>query len=212
MKTVSLEAHGVTVGMEVDPDDHIGRKLAAGRWYERDLLEDAKLRVRPGTAVDVGAHIGNHSVWFGAVCGLHVVSIEPNEESFEVLNRNVRRNGLDAWVMRAAAGAVGGSGTLVSHRRGNSGMTSVIAGVGPVRVVTIDSLDLHDVAVMKIDVEGAEMSALMGASDTIRRDKPLLYVEADSEARRGAVDDRLRRFGYACFGRFCRTPTYGYAA
>lgn len=46
-----------------------------------------------------------------------------------------------------------------------------------VRQVSLDSIGLHKVRLMKIDIEGMEESALAGAVQTIERDRPLCLVE-----------------------------------
>jgi hypothetical protein len=50
-------------------------------------------------------------------------------------------------------------------------------GTFPVHQVTIDSLDLRECDAIFLDVEGYEVSALRGASETIARTRPVLMVE-----------------------------------
>jgi FkbM family methyltransferase len=52
-----------------------------------------------------------------------------------------------------------------------------------VPLVTIDSLGLHNVTFMKIDVEGHEVAVLNGAADTIKRDRPRLFVEVEQRVQ-----------------------------
>lgn len=212
LQTARIEAHGHAVEMVVDPADHIGRKLAGGDFYERDLLEDARQRMRRGTVIDVGAHVGNHTVWFGAVCGARVVSLEPNPDSFALLVDNVRRNRIRGWLANVAVGSELAEGRVVSVNPLNTGMTVIAKGRGGVRIVTVDSLGARNVSLLKVDVEGSELEALEGAEETIKASRPLIYVEAASQDSKRGVDRFLRRFGYSRFGRFCATPTYGYAA
>ena len=64
-----------------------------------------------------------------------------------------------------------------------------------VPLTTIDRLAFPQVHLMKIDAEGMEMQVLAGAADTLRRCRPVLYVEFlknDKEALRRAVT----AFGY----------------
>jgi FkbM family methyltransferase len=46
-----------------------------------------------------------------------------------------------------------------------------------VRQVSLDSLNLANVRLMKIDIEGMEEAAVQGAANTIARDRPLCLVE-----------------------------------
>ena len=59
-----------------------------------------------------------------------------------------------------------------------------------VPLTTIDHLAFPQVHLMKIDAEGMEMQVLAGAADTLRRCRPVLYLEFlknDKEALRRAV-------------------------
>lgn len=212
----TLTAHGCSVELNFDyPDDHISRVIERGRtFYEIDLLEDIHRRITPGTAIDVGAHIGNHTLWLAAVCGMDVVAFEPFEPSRQQLERNIDANGLRSRVQvrAAAAGDKDGTGRIVPGTEGNSGTTTIKRhGRGSVAIETIDGLALEEVRVIKIDVEGGELAVLKGARDTIARCRPVVYVEAATDERRAAVDALMSDLGYAPFGCFAKTPTYGYA-
>jgi FkbM family methyltransferase len=52
-----------------------------------------------------------------------------------------------------------------------------------VPLITIDSLGLENVTFMKVDVEGHEVAVLTGAADTIKRDRPRLFVEAEQRVQ-----------------------------
>lgn len=220
MTQVNLSAHRRSVVMNVDPEDHIGRVISkSGRFYERDLLEDAYTRLlvgNPGVVVDVGAHIGNHTLWFTRVCGREVVAIEPNPTSVATLNSHLRLN--RAWdqteVYQVALGAEDGNGNYVPGPAGNSGMGRVeVAEEGSIAVVTLDSVlevglladPARRVALIKIDVEGSAIDVLRGATRTLELDRPLLYIE-------GELDELQAHLGesWKCFGQFGRTPTWGF--
>jgi hypothetical protein len=66
-----------------------------------------------------------------------------------------------------------------------------------VRRVTVDSLELTDVKFMKLDVEGHEVPALLGAEKTIRRDRPTLIIELEARFQPiSPVLDLLAGWGY----------------
>lgn len=215
---ISLRDHGTQVQLQLDdPSDHISARIIRRReWYEKDLLEDLYMR-RPhgGTAIDVGAHIGNHTMWFAAVCGLRTVSLEPNPVTRAQLELNVKLNGLSnrVQILPVAAGASFGSARLEELKPGNTGMTRAVPDdAGDIEMIPIDSLELTDVEVIKVDAEGAELAILAGAYDTLTRCKPLLYIEAEQDERREALERFLEPLGYTCFGKYTLTPTYGFSA
>ncbi|MTJ79543.1 MAG: FkbM family methyltransferase [Telmatospirillum sp.] len=56
-----------------------------------------------------------------------------------------------------------------------------------VEVIPLDSLSLPQVNIIKIDVEGMEADVLEGAKDTLRRCRPILYVEYIKSDRDGLI-------------------------
>ena len=204
---LTVDYPGGTAHIDADPTDHIGKHYAKGRWYERDLLDDARARVHgPGLAVDVGAHIGGHSTWFALACGLNVVALEPNPATFEQLSRTVAANpAAQIRTIAAAASDRPGWATIIPPAPGNTGTTRINPGSGTVPVTTLDSLDLHDVKLLKVDVEGMAPEVLAGAQRLLAEQSPIVYAEGD----RAAII-RMLPPGYRCFGQYARTPTYGF--
>ena len=78
--------------------DHITEAVQrSGTYYERDLLDAIHGRAVRGVFVDVGAHYGNHTTFFGLECGAeHVIAIEPSPLAFAGLLETVAENGLRA--------------------------------------------------------------------------------------------------------------------
>ncbi|ARG63326.1 FkbM family methyltransferase [Mycobacterium kansasii] len=74
-----------------------------------------------------------------------------------------------------------------------------------VPVKRLDDLQLDDVGLIKIDVEGHELAVVRGAAETLRRNRPVILVEAEERHRPGAVADitaLLTGFGYAGYFEF----------
>lgn len=181
-------------------DDHVGRLSAAGKCYEFNLLQDLASRIPRGAlVVDVGAHMGVHTTWLAAICGCCVVALEPRPDMFEKLRANVEANGLEVTLIQAAAGREAGRGTM-------DDMVLTVSVDGSIPIITVDSLDLADVAAIKIDVEGFEMEVLEGARETIKAFRPILYVEGELHR----LDIWMNAINYKRFGRFAVTPVYGY--
>ena len=77
-------------------EDHIAGVIRRAKtFYEIDLLRDAMSRLFfAKCAVDVGAHVGNHTVFFAKAMGLRTIAFEPNPITFRLLEVNVAANGL----------------------------------------------------------------------------------------------------------------------
>jgi FkbM family methyltransferase len=61
---------------------------------------------------------------------------------------------------------------------------------GPVRAISLDMLRLPSCGLLKLDLEGAEYPALIGARRTIRKHRPVLIVELNSLGLRFGHADR----------------------
>jgi FkbM family methyltransferase len=68
----------------------------------------------------------------------------------------------------------------------------------PVRAISVDSLGLTRLDLMKVDVEGMEMEVLEGARQTIDQFRPILVVE-HIKSDGAALDAYFDSFGYARF-------------
>jgi FkbM family methyltransferase len=164
---------------------------------EPELARIAAWAPRGGTAVDVGAWYGPWTARLSRLADL-VVSIEPNPD----LARLLRARFPAARVVEAAASDHSGQARLwlPPGGRGAEGRASLEHTTGraiTVRRVTIDSLGLTDVRLIKMDIEGHEALALRGAEQTIRRDSPVLVVELETRHQPAEeVIDTLSRWGY----------------
>jgi FkbM family methyltransferase len=216
-----------------DDDELYGAILSRGSFYELQLLEYAASLVgRRGHAgavcIDVGANIGNHSVFFGKFLADFVVSVEPNPEVIPVLRRNLHANQVASAVYECALGPAEGAGRLVMPvgSEHNVGMARVEAmdgatdGAGRVRVRTLDAVLAEvrqarglygEVLLVKIDVEGAELDVLKGATETLSRDRPHLLVEAATADRQQQLVEYLAGLGYRNLSRWSNTPVFHYA-
>lgn len=193
--------------------DHIADVIrTTGRPYEERLLRVLVhlTRSSTGTVVDVGANIGNHSVFF-ARRGARVIAIEANPGALRYLEKNVEPHDDLVRVWPVAAGATPGRGRIATGSNEQLGqVTFELDPEGPIEVVTLDSIE-EAVSILKIDVEGGEESVLRGALQLIARTRPVIVVESWDAQHRRAIVRLLRPLGYHRFSfSLCSTPTYVY--
>ena len=171
--------HPFGFDIELDGDDSAERN-----WYfrcaEPDTARFFRSLLRPGmTFFDCGAHIGFYTL-LAAERGCTTVAFEPTPDTFERLCRNVAINVFSAVDCRQEAlSDETGIGQIFGFPDSNSGMNTLSHGdaLAECKVVRIDDLDLPPPDVMKIDVEGSEVSLLHGAAETIRRHRPVIVIE-----------------------------------
>ncbi|MCZ4058151.1 FkbM family methyltransferase [Pantoea sp. LMR881] len=186
-------------------------------FYEPEMLSDIATRSKLGsTIIDIGANIGNHSVYFGLFCGAgKVLSFEPQTEVYDTLCKNISLNNLNekvtAFKMGLGSYETMASLGVVDHK--NIGMTKLeINAGGEIKISTLDSLmenePKNSISVIKIDVEGMEMEVLRGAIKTLEQHSPVIYVEAASKLEFDEVSHFLAKFRYAATKRFNATATY----
>jgi len=209
-----IDGQGIGVGLQLletgtfDPDQcNLGVELLAQR------------RVHFGdgvVAIDVGANIGAFSITWGRVMrdwGA-VLALEPQLPLFYALAGNVTLNNLHTTVrpMLAALGASNGFievPMLDYDKPASYGSLELRPWEGAepigqpvdyktterVPLLTLDSLDLERVDLLKIDVERMELDVLIGARETITRCRPIILVECIKVTGDELVV-ALREFGY----------------
>ncbi|MDO9708806.1 FkbM family methyltransferase [Paracraurococcus lichenis] len=196
-----------------DPADQIQHAiLATGAFYESAMLEDLRQRLPPGGLfVDVGANIGNHTLFAAGVCGARVLAFEPAPALAEHCAATLASNGLAGALdlRRQGAAAAPGAARLLPGPAGNAGETALEPdAAGEVALVRLDDAVGEAPDAIKIDVEGMECAVLEGARGLLARHRPALYVETRTEPEFAAVAALLRPLGYRAEARFNHTPTW----
>lgn len=156
------------------------------------------------TAVDVGAHIG---LWTYSLAHAfdQVVSFEPVEEHRRCFQENIfAATEVEIPNVTLHPFALGEREDMVAIRTNpTSSGDSWVKGKGTVPMKTLDSFELQNVDLIKIDCEGYEEFVLRGAIDTIIRCRPLIVVEQKRDFAtkfglkpQGAIDFLTKEVGY----------------
>jgi FkbM family methyltransferase len=165
----------------------VGHHVCGGS-YEPGVAAIFSRYVKPGmSVVDIGANIGYFTMLSASLVGPSglVVAVEPNPENIKLLEASRRVNGFDqVMVIQAAAGRQTGLLALnVSYSNGMTGdLPGKLDGIFAARPVPCFALDdllprERHFNFVKIDTEGAELNALIGLSQTIDRDHPVIVSE-----------------------------------
>jgi len=159
--------------------------------YELENVEFLNQNLRPGmVGLDVGAHLGLFSVMMGQRVGPQgkIFSFEPTPNTFKVLTRVVSLNSLAPWVScfnLAVSNDDGQIDFFVDQNEGSNANSLVSRPDKARKTVKINTTTLdtfvstHGIAhvdLIKIDVEGAEHSALLGALNTLKTMRPKLIL------------------------------------
>ena len=197
--------------------DHIATVISRSKnWYEADVLMKCQEIYLPGTAVvDVGANIGNHTVFFATVLGATVHAFEPYQSNYDLLLMNLAANRLEGQVAAhcCAIGDENGQGTTDVVHSDNLGRVRVRPGEGDVIVRRLDDLAIpRPIGLLKVDVEGSEVAVLRGAASLITNWLPDIVIEAAQIEEFNAVARTMLGLGYVPNGRYAWTPTYLFRA
>lgn len=218
LQTVRLPSGAI---MQLDPLDYVDRHLIAHSAWEETEWKWIEETLKPrDTFVDVGAHHGTYSLRAALRIGPAgtVLAIEPDPRNAARLKQNVALNRLDnIRVVEVACGEKTGKMTLYSAGHRNTGMSSLsadtarLAGadLGTVIDVPVEPLDklavglgAARISAVKVDTEGAETYVLRGASETLRKHRPVVLVETipsqlvSMGSSLQELEDLLTSYGY----------------
>lgn len=198
--------------------DYIGHAINLNGVYEKDDLDtffewmtSIGVDFTQATALDIGANIGNHSLYFSDYFK-RVVSFEPHPRTFKLLSLNAELAG-NVTCHNVGLSDKEGSAVL-SVLPVNFGRSTLSATPGAesvtIRLVTLDGFcELDNVRLLKIDVEGHEYQALSGAGNIIRQHQPIILFEQhidDFDHGESKVLSLLQDFGYEHFAVIKKYP------
>lgn len=195
--------------------DHIALDIQLNAIYEKEeltilfeWLEPVFAKFGQSAAIDAGANIGNHSLFFSDFFK-EVHCYEPNPRTFKVLSINAE---IASNIVVNNFGLSDRKGVVRMHVNpkniGGAAIESNNA-IGESELVDIHVNRLDDcvmpnlpISFLKVDVEGHELLMLRGAELTIKTHKPLIVFEQlAKEFNHGTSEcvELLKSYGYSNF-------------
>lgn len=170
--------------------------------YEPEQTRLFEQLLRPGGVVlDVGANVGYYTLLASVLVGDggSVHAFEPEPRNAEFLRRHLRINGRRNVTVQQAAVSDHAGTARFDFGTGSGTGHLVDAGALEVRTLRLDDYCAEHAlapAAVKIDVEGAEMSVLHGARETLARHRPTIFLSTHGAQVHAASLGFLRGLGY----------------
>ena len=187
----------------VDVRSSLSSVAFSGKYEERMMNRLPELKIGDGLIVNVGANIGFYAIQLARVFPDHsILAIEPNPEAFELLKQNVLQNGFQNRIQTVHACISDEKGKVeLSYIAGSpeySSMNGIVHAASSSQTqveVEVDAFSLSDlvetqkVALIMMDVEGAEYLVLKGSKNVLTEHNPIILCECD--------DYLLKKFGHS---------------
>ena len=152
--------------------------------------------------IEGGCHIGSHTCKL-ALLGKHVYGFEPLPYINQILRNNISLNdlrnvtifsqGLSNAKCRARFDSVNYGRSFLENNPTNFTRFGPDMNLITVDCIAIDDLKLEKVDFIKLDIEGYETRAILGAMETIKRCKPVISIEVWS-SQYGTFDINFTKF------------------
>jgi FkbM family methyltransferase len=178
--------------------DVIGNYLKHTKGWELHLYElYSRMINKDSICIDAGANLGFHTIQFGKLAK-RVYAFEPQPLVYNQLCANVLFNGLDdiiephrlalgdkddikqMWKIENedfGNGLYNWGGRGIEHEYATHNNTEEIRKFDQVKTITLDSLNLQECDLLKIDIQGYEYYAFLGAENLLATYKPIIFLE-----------------------------------
>lgn len=201
-----------------NPTDIIQSFWVYGQYYEQEMLEFIEKNYKGGTFIDCGASIGNHSLFFSKIAD-EVISFEPSKEVYFHFELNKHINQIkNITSYNLCLGNGEGIVNLYVDNLSTGGASlkeitkkETLKNIEKTFMIRLDDLELKDVKLIKIDVEGSELSVIQSANNIIKKYKPDLFIECATEEDYNEIVNFLNSLdlGYELYEKvFNNTPTF----
>jgi FkbM family methyltransferase len=186
----------------LEKDTFINECLEKYGHWEKPTMDICRSYLKSDSyVIEVGAHIGSHTVILSDICKDGVVySFELQKLIFQLLNANLLLNTCkNVYTYMEAASDENkiesiGEIDYQNMTKFNSGLGSLNAvrqyqGY-PINIISLDHKfsEIKKLNLIKIDAEGHEVPVLKGAKELIKKFKPLILTEFDVKNKQEIIE------------------------
>lgn len=166
--------------------DKFWRNVEAGTW-EPETFEVLNKYCAPGkTFIDIGAWNGVCSIYASSL-GAECRAVEPDPEALKYLQANIKLNEANVRVYNVCIAGKDGVVSLNTQASFGNSMSSIVdrgsaVASTSVRAVTLETfvrlakIDMAQVCLVKIDIEGGEVDLIAQAAEFLAKHKPVVYL------------------------------------
>jgi FkbM family methyltransferase len=184
-------------------NDHIQKHWINGAFYEShengmlSYMIDNINRYKGKQCIDIGASIGNHTVFFSKVLECDVISFEPSKLSFKQLIENCRINKSNAYLHNIGLGEYEHEAGIRNNSLNNVGTFEIVDGIG-IKIDTLDNLVSGQFDFIKIDVENYNIPLLKGAILTLTNQNECdVFIECETDEILESTNNIMETYGYS---------------
>ena len=172
--------------------DWSGRSLLDGQTWEPHITNFLERNFnQESVLIDVGSNYGWHSIKSSPKCKT-IYSFEPQKLMYDIQLSSITKNNIsNIHLYNCGLGddEIKTEMNPIDYETWvHIGDLSVGVGGEKISIKKLDSLNIPKVDFIKIDVQGYEKYVLLGALETINKNKPTIIVEIENH--------QLRRFNY----------------
>lgn len=203
-----FEYNGENIKFLFDSSDYYMSRVIKNKntFYELPYLEylNDNILNEKSKVVEVGAYLGNHTIYFSKIIGCDVISFEPTLNSYKVLNKNLELNNIDkATTVNKAISSICGKVKLEKINPDNPGANQYINSDAGIECCTLDTIINEKIDFIKIDVENMEDEVLNGCTNTINLYSPVIMIEIGKKnikfMRKWIEDNKYEKIGIDVF-------------
>ncbi len=170
-------------------DSIFGYMMKKHTFFEYELLKRWSSVINGGIVIDVGANLGNHSIYWAVNSNAQkIYAFEPYFENYKLLEENIMNNSITKIVpINQAVNETNGFSVLrnqVTHQNlGNASFILSEKTDDSVKTVSLDSFiqefDLNGIDLIKIDSEGSDCKIIQGMKKILEQEQTAIWIESE---------------------------------